>query len=303
MNEEEKRVPSPENVTSSRAPSVPSAAAQRPPFSALPRESWCALAAYVAAYFYILLWNDWKWLPAAALALVGITEWLHWEKKRTWESFTWLGCFLCVCIGGMMAEQGAFVWYGKQIALFIHLFFVWWVLARSGVLAEGKSGHLLPLDALNGFIVIPFGNFFLRIATLYFGIRSLIPEKEDAKKKPWGWIVTAGLACLCLFLGAAQLLMRADAGFGALLERFAALFRFEWDGEVLVRLIFSLPVGAWLFGLMSGSRRMTEERLARQRSGVYAWLEQLRRGPGGFWTAVTAAFSALYLVFFVVQGR
>ena len=274
-----------------------------PPFSADRAELLGAVLCYVAAYCYILYLDSPGWLPLTAALLVGITELLHRKRARSWESFVWLGCFVCACIGGAMPERGAFVWYGRQLPLFIHIFFVWWVLARSGVLAEGKSGHLLPLDAVNGFLLIPFGNFFLRIRSLIFGLKSLIPKSDDAKRKPWGWIVGAAALCLLLFAGAAELLMAADAGFGALLERFADLFRFDWDGVVLVRLLFSLPVGAWLFGLMSGSRRVRKEKLEGQRGRVYALLEALKKLPGGFWTGAIAAFSALYLVFFAVQFR
>ena len=291
MNEENLQRPEQASELPAETPTIPL------------REMIGAALMFAAAYFYVLMLDAPDWLPVPALLLVGITELVHWEKKRTWESFVWLGCFLCACIGGMMPEQGTFVWYGKQIMLFIHIFFVWWVLARSGVLAEGKSGHLLPLDAVNGFFVIPFGNFILRSRTLIRGVRSRLPRREDAKGKPWGWIAGAAILCLALFVGAAELLAAADEGFGALLAGAADWFRFDWDGVVWVRLLFSLPVGAWLFGLIGGARRMTEERLARQRGDVSAALEKLKKVPGGFWTAVIAVFSALYLVFFVVQAR
>ena len=272
------------------------------PFSVLPRELPGAVLCYAAAYCYILYLDNPKWLPLTAALLVGITELLLWNANRSWESFIWLGCFVCACIGGTLRRFG--VWDGAQLALFIHIFFVWWVLARSGKLAEGKSGHLLPLDAVNGFFVIPFGNFFLRLRSLIFAGKALLPKPEAGKKKrPWGWIAGAAVLCLLLFVGAVNLLMEADAGFGALLEGAAEWFRFDWDGIVWVRLLCSLPVGAWLFGLMGGSRRMSGERLARQRGSISEALEKLKKVPAGFWTAVIAVFSALYLVFFVVQAR
>ena len=284
-------------------PGVPEGKPLRTPFAAEWIEVLGAVIIYVAAYGYILLWEDWKWLPVAALPLIAVTELLFWEKKRSWESFVWLGCFLCACIGGMLPDDGLRVWDGAQLALFIHVFFVWWVLARSGKLVDGKSGHLLPLDAVNGFFVIPFANFFLRIRTVVYGLCHLVPKTGDAKKKPWGWIAAAAVLCLALFIGAAELLMQADAGFSRMFERVADWFRFDWDGTVLVRLLFSLPVGAWLFGLIGGARRTDGGFLARQRENTLNSLEKLRKVPGGFWTAVIAVFSALYLVFFAVQFR
>lgn len=73
-----------------------------------------------------------------------------------------------------------------------------------------------------------------------------------------------------------------------------------WD--FLFRLAVSLPVGAYVFGLIAGTARLPEEKLQAQRDGVNSLLSKLRVVPNGVWVVVTAAFAAVYLLFFIVQG-
>ena len=270
-------------------------------FSAEPLAALAAVATYAAAYCY-LFWFEYRpmMLPVVAALLVAVTELIHRRTARSAESFVWLGCFACACIGGTLCRFD--VWDGLQQGLFVHIFFVWWVLSRSGKLLEGKSGHLLPADAINGFLLLPFGNFFLRVRTLHAALRRRLPPRDAEHRKRSGWMLAAALLCLLLFVGAVRLLMAADAGFLRLAERVAAWFRTDWEFEVLLRFLLSLPVGAWLFGLIGGAARMPEERLEKQRCVIADFLEKLRKVPGGFWTAVIAVFSVLYLVFFVIQG-
>ena len=275
----------------------------RPPFAASRPELLAAVAMFVTAYVYIqavfCFRNDLIW--AVAAALIAGTELLHWKVKRSWESWVWLGCFVAVTVSASLGIGR--VWAPWQTILFVHIFAVWWILSRSGKLLEGKSGHLLPLDALNGFVLLPFGGFFLRIRTLWWGLRQpagRVRDKGAAVKA--GWLALATVACLLLFVAATTLLMRADAGFSALLEGLEPLFRFRLDVDFQFRLLFSLPVGAWLFGLTDGALRQPMERLERRRDGTERFLVKIQKVPAGFWMGIVGVFSLLYLVFFVLQG-
>ena len=68
-------------------------------------------------------------------------------------------------------------------------------------------------------------------------------------------------------------------------------------------LVLSLPVGAYLFGLIAGSCR--EERSALDESAEWARrrLAGLRRVPHRVWLGLAAVFVLLYLLFFAVQAR
>ncbi len=237
------------------------------------------------------------------------------------EHLVWLTCFL-LCLLGFYLHFSSYilmppvspdeylvfetwregVWNGTQTLLFIHIFAVWWVISRSGVLAEGRSGHLLPLDALNGFFVLPFGNFFLRIRTWLWGIREARRGKK-ALLSAFSWhIAAAALVCLALFLTVLKLLGSADLRFDRLLSGLREILRFEPDPELVSRVLFSLPVGAWLWGLIGGSLRRPHEKTETQRISVLRALTGLRGIPTGFWIAVVGLFSLAYAVFYVLQA-
>lgn len=286
---------------------APSAKASVPAFVTTKNERIAALLMYVVAFLYaravterfLLPFNECLLLTGAGI--VGLTELLCHDRRSSWESRVWLGCFaLCTVSQSFCSIGVGTVWEPFQRYLFIHAFCVWWILSRSGVLLEGKSGHLLPADVLNGLFRFPFPHFFTRIRTAFDALRGLRKRENPDKKRLWSTILAAAV-CLVLFGLAVRLLADADDGFGELLWN----FRLSWNidlGEFWFHLILSLPVGAWLFGLMDGALRCPEEELARQCGSISESLQRLRRVPVTLWVVVTAAFSALYLVFFIMQG-
>ena len=271
---------------------------EKPRFSA----SWPEIAAALACYVLGWIWFDLEqpgWLLVFVAAFVGLTELLHREIPRPRESWVWLGCMLVLTASVVFGRYNA--WEEAFFPLFfLHIFAVWWVLSRSGRLSEGESGHLLPLDALNGFIIFPFKHFFLRVRSLWYGLTHLGRGEKRVKTETLVWSAAAVLAAVLLFVKAVQLLMRADEGFGALLKDFANWFSFDFDG---IRLLFSLPVGAYVFGLLAGAAREDAGVLHARGSRLKAWLATLRRVPAPVFAVLMAAFALLYLAFFILQAR
>ena len=261
----------------------------------------CALLSFPAAYlycsnifFYTHLYHS---LPFAlvALFLVGASLWLNQERRAEAETYVWFICFILCCISGFFGLNN--VWDEAQLILFIHIFFVWWVLCRSGSLVEGQSGHLLPLDALNGFVLFPFGNYLLRIKCLVSALKTR--HTATGKKR---LLLLPALLCLVLFIAAVCLLTAADDRFAEMLSGFVSIFSFEVDFETVMMFLFSLPVGAWLFGLIGGTAKHDRAKLAAQRENVYGFLARIRKIPVLFWAVVLALFSALYIAFFILQA-
>ncbi len=271
---------------------------EKPRFSA----SWVEIAAALACYVLGWIWFDLEqpgWLLVFVAAFIGLTELLHRETPRPRESWVWLGCMLVLTASVVFGRYNA--WEEAFFPLFfLHIFAVWWVLSRSGRLSEGESGHLLPLDALNGFIIFPFKHFFLRVRSLWYGLTHLGRGEKRVKTETLVWSAAAVLAAVLLFAKAVQLLMRADEGFGALLKDFANWFSFDFDG---IRLLFSLPVGAYVFGLLAGAAREDAGVLHERGSRLKAWLATLRRVPAPVFAVLMAAFALLYLAFFILQAR
>ena len=271
---------------------------EKPRFSA----SWAEIAAALACYVLGWTWFDLEqpgWLLVFVAAFIGLTELLHREIPRPRESWVWLGCMLVLTASVVFDRYNA--WEEAVFPLFfLHIFAVWWLLSRSGRLSEGESGHLLPLDALNGFIIFPFKHFFLRVRSLWYGLTHLGRGEKRVKTETLVWSGAAVLAAVLLFAKAVQLLMRADEGFGALLKDFANWFSFDFDG---IRLLFSLPVGAYIFGLLAGAAREDAGVLHERGSRLKAWLATLRRVPAPVFAVLMAAFALLYLAFFILQAR
>ena len=288
-------------------------APKKPPFSANRKEQILAFGMYVLAYLY--LGYQWWALPAFAVCFVAAAEYLFRDVKRPWESWVWLGCMLiaagCIAWRGLHPYQydsrypeivnHEYILSDKLLLLILHAFSVYWLMSRSGRLTGGESGHLLPLDALYAFVIIPFKNFFLRIRYVLFALK---PQKEH--KLNAGTAAAAVLAAfvvLVLFAMAMTQLSAADDTFSRLLDGLRDALTFDLDQEWFFRFLLSLPVGAYVFGLLAGLGREKPEAMRQRGASVEAALPRLCIVPEAVWLAALGVFSALYLVFFFVQGR
>ena len=270
--------------------------AQTMPFSASNREKVAALIIYLAAWCYLGQWP--AGLAAFCTLFVAAGELLYWNVRRSAESLVWLGCLVVICVSRVLGRGQ--VW-GDCYGLFLHLFGAYWLLARSGRLVMGESSTLLPLDALHGFVVIPFKYFFLRIRTVWYALTHLC--RGGRKKTQPGTAAARALAicaALGLLIGTAHLLVQADAGFARLFE--GLRLELQLDAEVYLHLLLSLPVGAYVYGLLAGAGREDSARLRARGGTVCRAVEQLRRVPGAVWTVALGVFLALYVLFFCVQG-
>ena len=279
---------------------------EKPPFSASWREIVVAAASFVLAWIYLyhsnlFLSDPWEvrsqlwWTFAFTLGFVALAELLYWKLPRPRESWVWLGC-MGLILAGMLLERNR-VWEGYA-PLFLHLAAVWWVLSRSGRLAEGQSGHLLPLDALNGFVIFPFRHFFLRIRSVFYGLSLPFRKKLFGSRKTLFWSIGAAVAALLLFIHAANLLYQADGDFAFLFDIFFGWFHLEAPGEFLAKLTLSLPVGAYLVGLLAGTGREEPQRLRAKGEQLCQKLLGFHQVPSGVWLGLTGAFCLMYLAFF-----
>ena len=280
-----------------------------PAFSASPGELAAAALLYPLAYLYIhVFWYGSShlysrvFLALFVLGFVLLGELLHRRTARPWESWIWLGC-LVVVLGAYLSGRCR-VWEDAAV-LFLHIFGVWWLLARSGTLAEGESGTFLPLDAMNGFLFYPFRYFFLRFRVLWFFLTRPLRKWSRGSSGTLGWSLAALFVGGWLLYQAAKLLAEADVGFSALFTGLLDRLTLDWSlllstDQGLI-LLLSFPVGAYLFGLLAGTDRVDRDVLRKLTSDWRHSLEALRRVPGTVWAALTGLFCLLYLLFFAVQ--
>ncbi len=267
-----------------------------------------AVLMYPLAYFYLRgvmfpqSYPDWGMPVFAALFIVYVdcaARAAH--RTAAKETPLWAVCWMALAVAyplygyqpGPLGDWQWMVW---------HLFAVWYVLARCGMLAQGQSGSLAPLDALAGFVLLPFGNFFLRARTVFAALRTRLQDRTGTRKV-LHLIVTAAVT-LALCGVAWGLLAAADANFAALGQQVS-----DWWGRLLnnvgfidrlMYILLSLPVGAWLYGLVGGSlRRKAPPTTAQQCAAV---LENCRIVPRTTAVAAVTALCGIYALFFAVQA-
>ena len=282
------------------APQSIPAAPVKPPFAVTPAELWAALGSYLIGFFYIQ-WVFWNaniaggWLAVFAVAFCAGVEIFcraMGHRRVPAESWFWLACLGAVAVSfALWGSVGATV--GGWDILALHGLAVYWTLIRTGSLSEGGTGPMLVLDLARGFLLYPFGGFFLRIRTLLARIRRTKPGSKGLTGVGLGLVAAIPLLAI-----AYQLLAAVDGNFAALIR-----FTIDWNwlnGELVLRLILSLPVGAWLYGLVASCLR------ARPDPALPAELrraaEEARVLPASTAGVLLAALNGLYLAFFLLQG-
>ena len=268
---------------------------------------WAALASYPLAWLYVKkllflnLFEGFWLLIFAVLFLAGVevlARALHRPAGK--ETSLWAGCWLVLSV--VMPLWGYQNTLSDWQMLVWHLFAVWFVLARCGMLAQGYTGSLCFLDALAGLLVLPFGNFFRRVGTIAAGIASL--GRHRVRLRQTGVAVVTAALTLLLCGTAWGLLSAADPNFAAVGQQVQRWLATLLYGPTVVENLFvfllSLPVGAWLYGLVAGALRRQTPPCTGER--FYAALEPLRVLPAVTANTVVGALCAIYGLFFILQA-
>lgn len=267
-----------------------------------------AILMYPLAYLYIrgvmfpAEYPGWG-MPLFAALFILYVELAACAAHRTAarETPLWAGCWLALSVslalfGYQPDPLGSWQWPVW------HLFAVWYVLARCGMLAQGHSGSLVLLDAVAGFFRLPFGNFLLRVQTVLAALRSGLHNRVGARKILKGLLTAAVTLLLC---GTAwSLLAAADASFAALGQSVADWWSSLLDNvkfvDTLMCILLSLPVGAWLFGLVFGSLQRSTPPVTAQT--CQEALEKKRFVPRITAVVAVTALCGVYALFFALQA-
>lgn len=205
----------------------------------------------------------------------------------------------------------------KALSLFfIHAVVIYMTLTGTGHLLSGRSSVLLPADMANGFLRIPFMSFFRRILTIGECIHPrdemvevILPDgssviAKKAEKKPLNTfgifmvlIVIAGF-----FLAALSNLVSVDAHFSDAVSSIEHFFDNVSVADSIGRFIMSLPIGAYLFGLIQGSVRKENTLERNLHDKLVSFSPRMRFMPDSLLAAVLSLFGILYLTFFVSQA-
>lgn len=208
----------------------------------------------------------------------------------------------------------AVVWLAQSVALALygthagdlgayqvlawHLTAVYWVLCRTGMQAAGKSNAMVAVDGVAGLLVLPWTGFSLRLRALWGALRALGRGRLPRRRRLWEALAGLALALLLAWFAAGQL-AAADAHFAALVRGVLDPLRWRWDLDATLALVLSLPVGAWLFGLVGGALRRDAPPLTE--AAFYRALGRAPRLPALTGNLAVGALCGVYALFFAVQ--
>ena len=276
-------------------------------------------ATYVLAYYYFDIMGERSIIVHLenfdfnlrffifTLAFIGITELtaIKFNKTRNRESIFWLVTLILLSILWCMRtfeSEGAF---SPFLLLFLHCNAAYYVLMRMEMTAEGKTGPMVFFDFISAFIVTPFSNFLLRIIVFVNAFKNRSFKLNKKKHLP---VLTTVIITLILAAFASSLLANADAGFARLtngilnfLSGFDFIFADYRFNRIITRFILSIPVGAFLMGLIGGSAIKNEPEFKKE--NIVNGLEIYRHIPKFAVITVLAALSAIYIIFFIFQIR
>jgi len=243
----------------------------------------------------------------AAVFVLGfllLTEYLHRDVPRPKESWFWLAGTLITAVTGITGIGEA---WGDYNPLFLHCFAVYYALVRSGKLLDRTSGVYVFLDGWHAFIGWPFRYLFRKVRTAFrflFGISAEeTPKESENRIVRYLWALPALLIGGVLLFWAVGYLGEADDSFAALLEKFVLEWNWEKIGEILLRVVCSLPVGAYIYGTLDGAGQEDREHIGSQKARCGRILRAVEKVPSGLWIAILGVFTAVYVVFFMLQGQ
>lgn len=290
----------------------PENAMKRMPFSATGRERLAAFGMYLTAFIYIqslfCAQRSWSiWLCGFCVLFVVTAEVLFAGRTRSRESFLWLGCMALILLGivrhdvfSASVQTEAAVPQALAVAL-LHAFGIYWVLCRAGVLTGGESSRFLPLDAFNGVLRLPVQNFFLRIRCVSYAVTH--PNGQEKRSAAVRAAIAAALLAALVLLGISlDNLAQADAHFSAALGWLRALLNDVDLVNAAVKLVLSLPVGAYVFGLLAGASREQPQTQRQRGARIDAGLKRLTAVPAQLYMVLLGLFTAVYAAFFVLQA-
>ncbi len=225
-------------------------------------------------------------------------EIMFWSRKRTVES--WIMMALTVAGAVTTCLSIGEVWEDELKAFFTHLFAVYWILVRSGRLSEGVTSHMMVWDGITGFCVMPFKNWPLDVRVIV----STFKTKNDSKaKKTVPIVILASVVAVILFFIALSYLRNADDNYNELMEKIGEFIKIYWDVELIPKIMIAMFIGTWLYGLIGGCFRETEEQVRHRGDNVKWFVGKLRKVPGLVWVIFIGLFSVFYAIFFFMQGN
>lgn len=277
------------------------------------RTFFLALSSYFIGYLYVccMLFGftdsdsavEWYALLFAAVFALWGNEIGKEKKPLGKDRLLFLAAMLLIALAISLGRCNA---TGGWEILALHGAAALWGLYRMGGDLGLEEPLFLVRDTIAALLLLPFGSFFLRFRTVFRGLvscfRSIARPADKKQRQSILIVVLCLLAALPVLIGTAKLLTQADENFGAFLSGIGSIFQWTLpDSAVtqLIRVLLSLPVGAYLYGLLAGSAC----RSAPDAAAAKGKIAGMQRLPAAAACGVWGMFAALYMLFFLVQAN
>jgi hypothetical protein len=276
---------------------VPKGLKPKEEFRADRKDILLAIGAFVLGYLFVrwllLSWRGWGVSLFTALYCGTLVCYFTFKKvKIPLAGWFWLA--VTVLTGLSYA-----LWAGNGLepyrGMFLFCTAVYSVITAAGVQIQGKTGNWLFLDGIQAVMIIPFRNLDAQY-------RSLATLRKDKEKGKGFYSVLLGLFLAVIVLGmVVPLLLEADSGgFSKLLSGFLGLLRSLLDPLTVLELVLTIPVAAYLFGLLfgCGNRRKVD---CWNKANAEKALTGLKLLPAATVYTLLGVVCALYLLFIGTQ--
>lgn len=233
--------------------------------------------------------------------------------KTPTEHWFWMACTFLLLLAEVLGRCRAIDFEGRLLyTVAVHGSAAYWALCRFGQLTENQTGPFFVWDMLDALVTTPFGGYMLRLRahgqTLFRAAETLRHRmKQKISWKHAGTTVGVVVLSLPAFFFVGSLLSDADTvGFAEFWQGLIDILQFRWPklpdwfGDVAVRFVFSLPVGAYLYGLLGSCARRHSSVLEAEKARAGA--ERMRMVPPVAAVTVFLLFCGLYIVFFAYQA-
>ena len=249
-----------------------------------------AIATYLFGYFYASFYVIYFAFAKLALLYIIMIEtsacFIH--KERTKESILW--AILLLFQGILLGFDRSFEFEKLTI---LHANVIYYTLCRFQKLSLPNTSETILLDFFQGWIIQPFSHIFARMIHVIKYILTHIRSKQIKT------ILFSIVILIPLVLFALVQLSAIDQNFSALT---ISLFRFIFhtlNSLNFYRIIYSIPVGAYLFGLISSC--IMSEKPFISYDGCREFFLKKKVIPLISLRITTVVLLALYLAFFIFQ--
>ncbi len=260
-----------------------------------------ALIYTVLGYGFVYLFTGGTFAPGIAAFTVcyilTILAYLFIKKvKPAPESWFWM---IVILSSGMFYNRWSIFPLLQFIGLIVAAAY-WTLTATGNLIEEGRTSSFVFYDGLNAFIIVPFRNFFCHFNILIHGSRDFGHSENKFGRGVWP-VVLGIIISIPVLVVILPLLSSADSQFEGITE-YLYSFIGNHVGDFFMRLLLSLPVTAYLFGLVYGGihHKNTDHFSEDTIRGSAAHLRTL---PDTAVHTVNTIMALVYLLFIAIQGR